>query len=140
MTQSRITITASPQLLAALDARNEMRSQSVATIVDRYATLMRVITREINEVFGPGERALIRDALNGTAFLDSISPQLVDAEISDALPELAGKWDVDAEAMRGKLGALGVAQKYALVDAVERWWRNDAASEDDKKRDPRGEF
>ncbi len=140
MTQSRITITASPQLLAALDARNEMRSQAVAAIVDRYATLMRVMTREINETFDPSERALVRDALNGTAFLDSISPQLVDAEISDALPELAGKWGVDAEAMRGKLGALGVARKYALVDAVERWWRNDAASEDDKKRDPRGEF
>jgi len=140
MSQNRITITIDPRLLAALDARGANRSQVVTTSAERYIALLRIVLREMNDLFSPGERALIRDALNGVMFADAISPQLVDAEISDALNGLSEKWGVNPSELRAKLAELTVAQKYALVDAVERWWRTGASSEDDKARDPRGEF
>lgn len=140
MPQDRITITIDPRLLAALDARGANRSQVVAASIERYIALLRIVLRELNNLFTPDERALIRDALNGTLFADAISPQLVDAEITDSLNSLSEKWGVNPAEMRAKLAALTVAQKYALVDAVERWWRNDATSKDKLRRDPKGEF
>lgn len=70
------------------------------------------------------EALLICDALNGTWLQEGTAARYLWAEVADAieLNRLDRKWDVDGQALVQKLRGLTLAQAWAVVDAVERFW------------------
>ncbi|WP_454859707.1 hypothetical protein [Promicromonospora soli] len=70
------------------------------------------------------EASLICDALNGVWLRDGGSEEMIWAEISDAISYegLDTKWGVDGASLVGTVRGWTLAQKVAVVDAVERFW------------------
>ena len=85
-----------------------------------YAILDDAIRRlELSEP----EALLICDALNGIR-LDETGWRFAWATISDACRDgLADKWEVDGDNLVERIRSLTRAETLALVDAVERFWR-----------------
>lgn len=81
------------------------------------------------------QASLICDALNGT-LLEPYSIRLLWAEVDDAvhLNGLDRKWGVSGPALVEKLRALTPGQKFALADAVERFWRDTTVPTEERLR------
>lgn len=113
-------------LAAELDARNEYRAEAVRIGLTRYYDLLERARRDLRERFGDAELAAILDANNGTLF-EPWSIPMVWLNVEDSGPDgIAEKWDIDLASLVTKLTALSLAESHALVDAMERWWLNDA--------------
>lgn len=110
-------------------------SEVAKTDLARYRTLLRMgQVRLVSEnVLEDNEQALILDALNGVLLGEH--PQLLAANISDAisLDGLDEKWEVYG--LKEKLAGLTPLECAAVVDAAERFWARVLSGED---LDPRG--
>lgn len=70
-----------------------------------------------------GEASLIVDALNGT-IIDLTAAQMLATAIADSLDDgLAEKWGVDGPGLVASAQGWTLAQRIAVCDAVERFWR-----------------
>lgn len=113
-------------LAAALAARadvddNAHISQVAQRDLGRYYDLVALALASVE--LGQSEASLIVDALNGT-LIDVQTAQLLAYEIADSLEDgLAKKWGVDGAALVAKVGAWSLAQRLAVCDAAERFWR-----------------
>ena len=108
------------QALYERTKENRSRSETITTIVRRYAELCRRDQPQL-EV---NEWKMVCDILNGIWLNDSASLSYVWAEVADAcqLNHTDKKWEVDGAALVNKLRALTYGQLVALVDEVERFW------------------
>lgn len=107
-------------LASALEARGANAAEVVRRDLARYYQLLE---RELRWVrLSEPEASLICDALNGS-FIDD--PQGLEAEIADAcdLDGLHTKWGVDRDALLTSIRSWTYAQRAAVLDAVERYWR-----------------
>src|SRR3990167_6873607 len=95
--------------------------------LDRYRALLDGRLRELE--LTQGEASLICDALNGTWLLDDSWRHCV-MEFEDAirLNGLDKKWGVDAPAFLSAAREWDDADKLAICDAVERFWREHSES------------
>jgi len=112
-------------LLAARSRDGEQdRSAIISRVAGRYAELVERERPELSE----GEWNFFRDILNGTSMLDSWSVNYLGAEAEDAI-RLTGadeKWEIDGKSLIKRIQRWSYAQKLAVVDAVERWWAQQA--------------
>jgi hypothetical protein len=107
-------------LASALEARGDNLAEVVRRDLGRYYQLLE---RELRWVrLSEGEASLLCDALNGSLIDD---PQVLEAEIADAcdLDGLHAKWAIDRDALLASLRSWTYAQRVAVLDAVERYWR-----------------
>ncbi|WP_236213437.1 hypothetical protein [Metapseudomonas otitidis] len=98
-------------------------SKRVNVIGDRYAEILR--RERIERLFDEAELNALRELLNGTV---NEPAELIRGSLrmswEDAIEDgLAEKWGLDGPATLQKLSALTYVQEVALVEAVERWWR-----------------
>ena len=131
MPVQKLSISLPPALVAELDARGDERSGTLARHMERYLAILDASHRRLADLLSDAEIGLVLDTLNGTRFADTISIQLVHAEVAYAISmdRLDRKWKVDGPALVKKRRALSYADSAALVDAVERWWNRSAAGE-----------
>lgn len=89
----------------------------------RYYTLLARALRQV--VLSEAEASLLCEAMNGVLHTEN-DVHLFWAGIDDAirLDRLDAKWDVDGAALVDKLRDLGPCAAQAIVDAVERFWRD----------------
>lgn len=129
MPSPRVNFRAIPPLDDRLAERADSPATEAAiTVVARrdleryYAALARAL-RDVT--LTEAEASLICDAANGTLW-EPHTLDLLWAEIDDAIrhDNLAAKWDVDgAELVRRLRDDLTPAERLAVVDAAERFWR-----------------
>jgi hypothetical protein len=117
---------------------HETRAAVAQRDLERYYTLLHSGAREVAELqLSDAEASAICDTLNGgllsaagTAILDHGPPleliNLVAMELQDAdrLNRLGEKWHVDVAQLVTRLRTLTPLGQYALLDAVERFWRD----------------
>ncbi len=126
-----ITVRLPAEQFAELEARTgDERGEGLPTVaqvaIGRY---LEVCRRELPRDLGEPEWNLIRDSLNGVWLQEEMggpsSIALLQAQIHDSivLSGAAKGWKVDGEVLLGKISKWSYAQKVAVVDAVERWWR-----------------
>ncbi len=113
--------------IAAAVAGAESISGRLGAVCDRYAEILR--RARILPRFTEQELDALRDCCNGTWFEPA---QLIDgavlANFEDSLVDgLAEKWAIDSAALSDKLRALTYAEQVALVEEIERYWRESAA-------------
>lgn len=100
------------------------RSEVVKTDLLRYRQLVRATKARLKneEAFSEDEQALILDALNGSLLGDR--PETLAGSVADsmALDGTAGKWSVEAHALREKLASLTPLEFATVADAAERFW------------------
>lgn len=126
---AKTSITMPEHILAAMDGRShrgagEDRSSIIWRSLARYLAIISRAKLDMAKRFDRQECALILDACNGTAFMDTISIQLLPAGVEDAI-EMDGldkKWQVDGAELMRKLNSLSYAERMALVDAISLWW------------------
>jgi hypothetical protein len=101
----------------------------VSALLTRYARICERCAPDLAE----NEWNLARDALNG-CWLVEYPCSWARAELEDSvhLNKTDQKWSVDWPAMRAKLERLDEGGWTALVDAVERWWRQDEQADESK--------
>lgn len=97
-------------------------SKRVNVIGDRYSEILR--RERIERRFSDAEWCALRDMLNGTI---SEPAELIRGSLQMAWEDsiedgLAVKWGVDASLLQEKLVALTYVQEVAVIEAVERWW------------------
>lgn len=125
-----ITVRFLDGLAAALDARSESRAEAIRRSLERYYDLLRRTRVNLADRFSAGECGAILDANNGSIF-ETWSIRLVAANVEDSEPDgLYEKWGINGPALVDKLQSLSLVEAHALVDAIERWWR------DDQRKDP----
>lgn len=128
----------------ALDERSgstpdaNSRAQVAQRDLGRYYALLEIGLHEVVQLgLAESELSAICDALNGCPQLQlggyawpdpaptSLYPAVV-AELadSDRLSGLGAKWGVDVLRLIVRLRNLSALGIYALVEAVERWWRH----------------
>jgi hypothetical protein len=123
MPHNKFNISMPEEITNEIASRGDNRSEAIARSLDRYFAILETSRRALAEKFDKRECGLILDALNGCAFVDTISLQLVYANIEDSLSDgLDKKWKVGGKELVKKLRALTYAENAALVDAAERWW------------------
>lgn len=108
----------------ATRAADGVSSGSVASRdLGRYYALLDRALRQV--VLSEGEASLLCDAMNGVLHTEK-DAHLFWAGIDDAirLDRLDAKWGVDGAALVDKLRDLGPCAAQAIVDAVERFWRD----------------
>ena len=100
------------------------RSEVVKTDLARYRALVRATQTRLarEEIFSDREQALILDALNGSLVFDYPETLAASVEDSMTLDGTAGKWGVEAHALRAKLASLTPLEFAAVADASERFW------------------
>ena len=122
--------------LGEIDARAGTRSSGLGRSVvveealSRYFTLLALARLELRDRFSRAELSLMADAANGTMY-QAETLRFFPMGVADAidLDGLDRKWDVNAPLLLTKLRDLSVTQTAALVDAVERFWRDPAGRE-----------
>ncbi len=90
----------------------------------RYLYLLELGTAGLETKFTASELSLMCDVCNGTWWQPAVTIQngiLYDCE--DTEPEIYEKWKVDRAPFLAKLRTLPVLEQFALVAAVERFWR-----------------
>ena len=102
----------------------DINSGRVNQVLDRYAEILR--RERIEKLFTDAQWNALRDMLNGTL---SEPAELIRGSLAmsweDSIEDgIAEKWDVDPQSMQQKLAALTYVQEVAIVEAVERWWRD----------------
>lgn len=102
-------------------------SSRVNRIGDRYAEIIRRV--QIEKRLDEAEWNLVRDSLNGTLHEPASQIRGVWQGVEDSitLDGLAEKWGVDGDALLAKLRDLTYVEEVALVEAVERWWIDNAS-------------
>ncbi len=133
MPVTKMSVSLSPHLLAQVEERVEYTNVSgaLARILERYFALLSRSRSELRNQLSKEECALVLDATNGSAFVDTVSLGMLWAEIEDAvsLDHLDRKWQVDGPGLVAKIRGSGILGQVALIDASERWWRRVAAGE-----------
>ncbi len=111
-----------PELGPLIDGRGEQAGLVAKRDLERYYHLLDHELRRIN--LTEGEAMLLCDACNGLIF-EPYSIPLLWANVDDAirLDGLDAKWHVDGPELVAKLRALTRGQAFAVVDAIERFWR-----------------
>lgn len=125
MAKTITTILLTDELIAATRLRGT-RSEIVRRDLSRYYGLLARAKQELQPMFSVDELSLIAEALNGSLLTDERIGHDLLADVSDAvrLNGLAEKWNVNGPALIAKVRELrDDARGYALVDAVEIWWR-----------------
>ncbi len=103
-------------------------SASIHRTVSRYTELIRRTQQALAGRFTPAEMDALRDVANGwLADPAATIPGGLAAEWEDALPEIGEAHEVDGAAVLARLQALTPAEDFALVEAIERHWREVAA-------------
>lgn len=120
---NRFTIYAGGPLLAALaDTRDDEdggnRSGRLATVCERYRGIISHELATLDLTFR--EWCAVLDALNGY-WSDAYSLPYIAAEVAEA-PELGEKWGIDQAALVGRIAALPLSGKAAIVEAAARFW------------------
>lgn len=121
----RVSVLLYPRVEKELSLRADVEDNRTAALnkhLERYFAMLAESRRRLRQQFSDGEIGLLVDLFNGTLFADTFSISYLAAEVEDAEDEWFPKWDVDRDALLGKLGGLSYADSAALVDAVERWW------------------
>lgn len=97
--------------------------------LERYYAMLAATLQTVD--LSEGEALVLCDCLNGILH-ESFSIGLLWAEVDEGIrfDGLGTKWAVDGPALIEKLRSLTLAQSYALIDAVERWWRGPYRDED----------
>jgi hypothetical protein len=130
MPVNKYSVSLQPEIVSEINRREGERSTIINTSLDRYFAILSRARRSLAQIISDDEMALILDAINGIVHVDTISVQLVYAEIEDSLADgLAEKWSIDGPALVEKLRGLTYAENMALVDAGERWWKRVSDSE-----------
>jgi hypothetical protein len=120
-------------LRAELERRGDLAGGGAADLIrrdlERYYQLLAREERALAPRLSEAEWNLLRDALNGV-MLDDASWRFLAEEVADAIADgdLAAKWGVDGPALVARLRALTPAQTLVVVDAVERFWHDQAAA------------
>lgn len=109
---------------AAEKLLGDINSGRVNQVLDRYAEILR--RERIEKLFTDAQWNALRDMLNGTL---SEPAELIRGSLAMSWEDsieggIAEKWDVDPQSMQQKLAALTYVQEVAIVEAVERWWRD----------------
>ena len=109
---------------AAEKLLGDINSGRVNQVLDRYAEILR--RERVEKMFSDAQWNALRDMLNGTL---SEPAELIRGSLAmsweDSIEDgIAEKWDVDPQSMQQKLAALTYVQEVAIVEAVERWWRD----------------
>lgn len=109
---------------AAEQLLGDISSGRVNQVLDRYAEILR--RERVEKMFSDAQWNALRDLLNGTL---SEPAELIRGSLAmsweDSIEDgIAEKWDVDPQSMQQKLAALTYVQEVAIVEAVERWWRD----------------
>lgn len=107
---------------AALDARIGRRHTRGTRAAEDLARYYALVARELDTVrLSAAEWATVLRVTNGTAWESSSIP-LVWAEVADADPSSVEP-GCDRDALVTALRGLTAGQRFALVDAAERFWR-----------------
>lgn len=110
--------------VAARNGGGKGLSHRIAQIADRYGALLTEGAPDLPEP----EWNLLRDALNG--WWPEPAEQIIhlEIEIEDAIAidGLDRKWQVDGAALLAKLRAMPLAGKISVVEAIEKWWSDQA--------------
>lgn len=114
-----------PELEARVDRGGSTGSvhEVAARDLRRYYHCLREELRSV--LLTEAEASLICDCCNGT-WWEAHTVPLLWANVADGvrLEALDQKWGVDGPALIAKLQGLTYGQTLALVDAVERFWRD----------------
>lgn len=108
-------------LAGAVETRTDgAPAQTVRRDLERYYALLSLALASVD--LNAGEASLIVDALSGIA-ISLTTAKMLAAEIEDALEDgLAEKWGVDGRALVATISGWTLAQRMAVLDAVERFW------------------
>lgn len=129
MPVTKLSMSFRPEIMAEIERRAEVEQGNLSGVVnkslDRYLALLARARAELRSHLSENECALILDATNGTAFVDTFSLGHLWAEIADAcdLDALDAKWHIDKSALVATIKNSGIVRQTALIDASERWWR-----------------
>lgn len=130
MPQIRFTVSLSPTAREVLDARVNSttrssgdRSYTISEMIERYDALLARVRHDIRDSYAASELGLMADACNGTQW-ETYSIPMLPASIEDAIQydHLDDKWSVDGAALIARLNTTSIVERYALVDAIERYW------------------
>ena len=111
------------------------RSAAIQESLDRYFYLIKSARVSLRGTFTGPELCLIADSCNGTLFQAKTIPSLwFGIENSIRLDCLDDKYEVDGPVLIDKIHSLKNDQLYALVDAVEEYWRE--IGNDEEPADP----
>jgi hypothetical protein len=98
----------------------------VPTSVEQQLERYRSLLTHIRPTFSEEKAALLCDLFNGTLFEPwRWSVQLLPQEVAKAPLRYFGKWEVHERAFVNELEDLSFAERAAVVDAIERFWRNE---------------
>jgi len=89
----------------------------------RYAYLLADGQRTVKGKFSAGELSLMVDICNGTMWTADTIPYGVLANCEDCEPSYYERWKVDRSTLISKLNKLSVTEHFALVAALETFWR-----------------
>jgi hypothetical protein len=128
LTQFRLGELAEPIGARTDDATNTGAAQIARRDLGRYYAVMHAELRRIQATVTPSEALLICDALNGT-LVGADTAQHLHAEIADAidLAHLDEKWQVNGPKLLDLIDGWTPAQRMAVCDAVQQWWKRGAA-------------
>jgi hypothetical protein len=126
-----ITVRLQPSVFAELAERaGEERGEGLPSVAQMaIARYLEVVRREV-PLLSEQQWHVIRDALNGVWLEEELggpsSVAFVNSQIEDAirLSRLDRKHDCDGAVLIAAMTSWTYANKLAVVDAVERWWRD----------------
>lgn len=119
MPSPHLNIRAARGLDAELAARGDNLSEIALRDLRRHYSLIESSLREIR--LSEAEWNFLRDILNSSVRDEQLAHYL-HAEVADAGAE-AAQWGIDVRDLSGRLRTMCEAQRLAIVDAVDRWWR-----------------
>lgn len=132
MPVEKLSVSIAPDITGQINTRAEGNvSGAINKSLSRYFALLQRGLAELRSQLSEQECALILDATNGSAFADTITLNMLWADIEDAvtLDGLDQKWSVDGQVLVAKIKNAGMSGQTALIDASERWWNRVSAGE-----------
>ena len=119
-----ISIRPSDEFLTEIAARGEPTGSTIQAQCERYFYALNVALGTVS--LTQGEACLILDVTNGTLW-ESWSIGMLWASVADGirLDGLDTKWEIDGPALVAKIQSWDYWQTLAVVDAAERWWRQE---------------
>lgn len=130
MARTNVQFRADDTAEAALTVRARPEESPGMVAMRDLARYWRLVENELRTVtLTVGEACLICDAVKGWCHDDVGvgSPAYLAAEVEDAIKYdgLAAKWEVDGPALLTRMWGWTYGQRWAVVDATERWWLTD---------------
>lgn len=120
MPSPMLHVRAANGLEQALSARGDSLNAVALRDLRRYYDALAIAERELG--LSQAEWNYLRDITNGT-YLDEFIVTMLPVEIEDADPECGEKWGVNPTDLAGRMRTLSHFHLLAIVDAIERWWR-----------------